>query len=233
MRDSSYGTALHISAMKDRFSLTQTLISHGAKLSQQNGLQYTPLHLNINSHSKSSIAPLLIYHGVDASGFDKFNYTVLAAIIRNMRFDCETLAKLLVYAGYDLKHDIWLLPPKDESSDNFTESDSKTENNIENENKQRSNSESSESDSSAILPIECPSVPIPAGRIAYLCDWLREKQCNALTLTELCRIVLRHYLSELTEGRSIVASIILLPLPTAIKDYVGLRDLMCVENLHQ
>lgn len=200
-RESSYGSALHIAAMKDRYELSDCLISSGAKLSLHNGLSYTPLNLNINAHSKSDVASLLLYHGAETDGLDKFNYTVLGSIIRNMRFDCEVLAKILVNIGYDLGQDLWLSPAW--LNDSETEEDS----------------------------IEHPHISIPSGRISKLCDWLREKQCNPLELSQLCRIAIRRHLSLVLEGRSIVRSIFRLPLPVSIKDYIALGNIVEIKKI--
>ena len=110
MRENGYGTPLHVVSAKDRTDLAEMLIEHGADLSMTNSLQCTPLQLNINMLSKSDVAQLLVYHGVAVNGVDKWNLTVMASCIRNMRLDCEKLARLLVFAGYDLKQDVWLKP---------------------------------------------------------------------------------------------------------------------------
>ena len=206
-RESSYGTALHIAAMKNRLALTEKLVTHGAKLSFRNALHYTPLHLNINSHSESSIAPLLIYHGANTEGFDKFNYTIMASVIRNMRFDCELLAKLLVYTGYDLEQDSWLSPK------GYGDSTSR----------KRQDSESSDTGS-------IPEIPIPAGRVSNLCEWLNERKSNPLLLAELCRIMIRQSVSKAVDGSSIVPCLNSLPLPTSLKAYVKLDNLVDMEN---
>ncbi len=109
-RDNSYGTPLHVVAAKDRMDLAELLIQHGVKLNIPNALQCTPLQLNINMLSKSQVAQLLVYHGAQCNGVDKWNLTLMASCIRNMRLDCELLAKLFVYAGYNLNKDHWLRP---------------------------------------------------------------------------------------------------------------------------
>ena len=109
-RDSSYGSALHIAAVKDRLPLAELLIKHNVLLNQVNGAGYSPLELNMSVLNQSSIAPLLIYHGARMSANVSGDYTLLATCIRAIRLDCESLAKLMVYAGYNLNRDHWLRP---------------------------------------------------------------------------------------------------------------------------
>lgn len=197
-RESSYGTALHIAAVKDRSALACLLISLGAKLALRNGQQYTPLQLNINTHSSSEIALLLIFHGANMDGVDKFGYTVLGACIRNMRLDCERLARLAVCAGYDLRQDKWLhLMDNDHTTREATQCEIS----------------------------DIPEIPIPSGRVLKLCRWLRLRQANASALTDLCRIVIRKVLSTSVDGCSIVARVEQLPLPTSVKGFLLLKEL--------
>lgn len=109
-REHSYGTPLHTAAYRDDLDMSKLLIAHGAKLNERNALECTPLQLNITAQAKSDIAQLLIYHGASLEGVDKWNYPLLAACIRNMRLDCELLAKLMVFAGYNLRKEHWLKP---------------------------------------------------------------------------------------------------------------------------
>ena len=109
-RESSYGSALHIASLKDRLPLAELLIENNVQLNRVNGSSYTPLQLNMTAHNRSAIASLLIYHGADMSGRDKYEYTLMASCIRTIRLDCESLARLMVYAGYDLNPDHWLRP---------------------------------------------------------------------------------------------------------------------------
>ena len=196
-RESSYGTALHIAAVKDRTPLAWLLISHGAKLALRNGLQYTPLQLNINTHSSSEVASMLIYHGASMDGIDKFGYTVLGACIRNMRLDCERLARLAVCAGYDLRQDKWL-HLMDDDKQGTTRCQG--------------------------VMSDKPEIPIPSGRVLQLCQWLRQRQTNASALTDLCRVVIRKVLSTSVGGRSIVASGEQLPLPTSLRGFLLLKE---------
>ena len=109
-REHSYGTPLHIAAYRDDQDTAKLLISHGAKLNERNALECTPLQLNITAQVTSEIAQLLIFHGASLEGVDKWKCPLLAACIRNMRLDCEILARLMLYAGYDLRKENWLKP---------------------------------------------------------------------------------------------------------------------------
>lgn len=106
--DNSYGTALHIAAIKDNYGIANALVRSGALLDIQNSLGYTALQLNINTRSRSQIAELLIVHGASTSTIDYFRFTLLASCLRTTRLDCESLAPLMVYAGYKLWPDDWL-----------------------------------------------------------------------------------------------------------------------------
>ena len=55
--------------------------------------------------------------------------------------------------------------------------------------------------------------------------WLKEKQCTPLSLYELCRVSVRHHLSLVNRGRSIVGSIRLLGLPKPVTEYLLLLNL--------
>ena len=70
----------------------------------------TAVQLNVAVHSRSEVAPLLVYHGARMDARDRHGRTLLAAAIHNVRLDCESLAVLMVQAGYDLRHDLWLDP---------------------------------------------------------------------------------------------------------------------------
>ena len=107
-QESTYGSALHVAAVKDRVKLAEMLIAHGAILSLPNGIGCTPLMTNINSLSRSTIASLLITHGAAVNETDKHSFTLLGACIKNMRLDCESLCQMLVYAGCDLNRETWL-----------------------------------------------------------------------------------------------------------------------------
>lgn len=109
-RENSYGTPLHIVVARDRVDMMQLLIQHGAQLNTCNALECTPLHLNINTMIKSSIAQHLLYHGALVDGRDKWEYSILGACIRNMRIDCEILSQLFVCSGLDLNKEHWLKP---------------------------------------------------------------------------------------------------------------------------
>ena len=50
--------------------------------------------------------------------------------------------------------------------------------------------------------------------------WLKEKQCTPLSLYELCRVSVRHHLSLVNRGRSIVGSVRLLGLPKPVTEYL-------------
>ena len=116
LSDTRYGGPLHIAASKELISIAKLLIARGAILDSKNSQQLTALHLNIMSFSKSTLAQVLIYHGADVNGFDEYNYSLIATAIRDLRFDCESLARLFVYAGYDLHQDTWLDPESNDSS---------------------------------------------------------------------------------------------------------------------
>ena len=197
-RCNSYGSALHIAALKNNHALAERLIAYGTNLDMQNSQGSTPLHLNICFNNKSSVASLLIRHGARMNGADRFSYTLLAVVIRDMRLDCETLARLMVFAGYTLARELWLYPPWHEvTRDDVTRDD--------------------------VIPT-VPHVPIAAGRVETLCEWLRQMQRNPHQLSDLCRISIRNVLSIQTGGKSIADSIVQLPLPISLKDFVALKE---------
>ena len=204
-RESSYGTALHIAAMKDRGRLAALLISEGAQLNILNAAQYTPLQLNINAHSRSEIASLLIYHGATMCGVDKYGFSLMASCINNMRLDCENLARLMVYAGYNLDQDRWLC------KDN----------------------ELQENDNTQKYDIDIPNVSIPPGRVAILCDWLKYMRQTPYFLTDLCRITIRKSLVGHSRGSSFVPLVSCLPLPIALQKYIYLKDLLENPSLYE
>jgi len=105
-----HGSALHVAAYKDRLELASLLVAHGACVNHVNAPGVTPLQLNVAVHCRSEIAPLLVYHGARMDGRDRHGRTLLATCIHNLRLDCESLAVLMVQAGYDLRHDHWLDP---------------------------------------------------------------------------------------------------------------------------
>ena len=118
-RENSYGTPLHLAAAKDQMVMTNLLLKYGAKLDVINAQECTPLHLNINSQLKSGVAFRLLQHGSPTAGRDRYNYTLMAACINNMRLDCESLACVLVAAGYNLQQDVWLDPTFNRHSDSI------------------------------------------------------------------------------------------------------------------
>lgn len=195
-RDAGYGSALHIAAFKDRYDLATLLVNYGAIMNQVNVNGLTPLQLNVNSHSKSDIASLLIYHGSVMHGLDRNNLSLMATCINNLRLDCESLAILMVEAGYDLNQDLWLVP----------------------ENARKAISLDSES--TFCLPL----ITIPEGRVKRLCEWLRKKQTNPRKLSKLCRLTIRQCLRVALEGKSIVNCVSQLPLPNALKDFILLKE---------
>lgn len=227
-----HGSALHVAAYKDRLELASLLVAHGACINHVNAPGVTALQLNVAVHSRSEIAPLLVYHGARMDGRDRNGRTLLATCIHNLRLDCESLAVLMVQAGYDLRHDLWLDPdysphqlvdsdqdafesrpvPNDPSPGSRQSSRSGIRN--------RSDPTSTRPGASSVVP----PVTIPQGRVRRLCDWLRAKQETPRSLSEVCRMVLRRHLSECSGGRTIVPSIYRLPLPTAIKNFVLLKD---------
>lgn len=195
-RDFTFGSPLHIAATKDRTAFAELLIGFGAKLDLVNFSGYTPLQLNLNVYSQSQVIWLLIYHGAAVDTIDKHNMTLMAACIRNMRLDCETLARFMVYAGYDLKQDKWLRPQNAQASGGANSGESRPMTEIE----------------------------IPEGRMTDLCNWLRERQSEPLLLSEICRIQIRKYARCIKEGGSIVSLIQALPLPNAIIEYLLLSN---------
>jgi len=227
-----HGSALHVAAYKDRLELASLLIAHGACINHVNAPGVTALQLNVAVHSRSEIAPLLVYHGARMDGRDRNGRTLLATCIHNLRLDCESLAVLMVQAGYDLRHDLWL--DRDYSQHrlidrNHDPLDSRpTTNDLAPGTRQSSRSGTrsrcdpalARSSSSLVVP----PVTIPEGRVRRLCDWLRAKQETPRSLSETCRVVVRRHLSECTGGRTVVPSIYHLPLPTAIKNFVLLKD---------
>ena len=73
------------------------------------------------SHGQSVVAKLLIQHGAALDITDQRGLTLMARIIKNIRLDCEHLAKLLVYAGYDLRKEDWLKPHELQSERGYSE----------------------------------------------------------------------------------------------------------------
>lgn len=60
-----------------------------------------------------------------------------------------------------------------------------------------------------------------------LCDWLQTRQCNAHRLDNLTRIFIRTFVKkEVVRGKSIVDTILRLPLPKSIKDYLLMKDII-------
>lgn len=223
-----HGSALHVAAYKDRLELASLLVAHGACVNHVNAPGVTPLQLNVAVHSRSEIAPLLVYHGARMDGRDRNGRTLLATCIHNLRLDCESLAVLMVQAGYDLHHDLWLDPDYSHHS-NQDAFDSRpvandptpdTRPSSRSGIRTRSDPASARSGTSSVVP----AVTIPEGRVRRLCDWLRAKQETPRTLSEACRVVVRRRLSECNGGLTIVPSIYRLPLPTAIKNFVLLKD---------
>jgi len=230
-----HGSALHVAAYKDRLELASLLVAHGACVNHVNAPGVTALQLNVAVHSRSEIAPLLVYHGARMDGRDRSGRTLLATCINNLRLDCESLAVLMVQAGYDLRHDLWLDPDyshhqrlvdsdQDASASRPAATDAASVTRPSSRSGIRSRSDpASRSTRPGLSSVE-PSVTIPEGRVRRLCDWLRAKQETPRSLSEACRVVLRRHLSECTGGRTIVPSIYRLPLPTAIKNFVLLKD---------
>jgi len=221
-----HGCALHVAAYKDRLELASLLVAHGACVNHVNAPGLTPLQLNVAVHSRSEIAPLLVYHGARMEGRDRNGRTLLATCIHNLRLDCESLAVLMVQAGYDLRHDLWLgpdyAPDSDQDSLEFRPpADPAPATRPMSRSGIRNRSDAAARPAASAL---VPPVTIPEGRVRRLCDWLRTKQETPRSLSESCRVVLRHHLSECSGGRTIVPYIYRLPLPTAIKNFVLLKD---------
>ena len=64
-------------------------------------------------------------------------------------------------------------------------------------------------------------------RVEELCDWLRTRKHNPRTLKDLSRISIRKFLSEkVTNGRSIVGSLLNLPLPRRLQEHLLLTDIV-------
>jgi len=224
-----HGSALHVAAYKDRLELASLLVAHGACVNHVNAPGVTALQLNVAVHSRSEIAPLLVYHGARMDGRDRNGRTLLATCINNLRLDCESLAVLMVQAGYDLRHDLWLDPDytHHQDQDAFdsrpapSETVPGTRQSSRSGIRNRSDPASTRAGTSSSV---VPPVTIPEGRVRRLCDWLRTKQETPRSLCEVCRVALRRHLSECSGGRTIVPSIYRLPLPTAIKNFVLLKD---------
>jgi len=227
-----HGSALHVAAYKDRLELASLLVAHGACVNHVNAPGVTPLQLNVAVHSRSEIAPLLVYHGARMDGRDRNGRTLLATCIHNLRLDCESLAVLMVQAGYELRHDLWLDPDyshhrlvdfdqdafdsRPAANDRVPATRPSSRSGVRN----RSDLASTRPGVSSVVP----PATIPEGRVRRLCDWLRAKQETPRSLSEACRVVLRRHLSECTGGQTIVQSIYRLPLPTAIKNFILLKD---------
>ena len=221
-----HGSALHVAAYKDRLELASLLVAHGACINHVNALGITALQLNVAEHSRSEIAPLLVYHGARMDGRDRHGRTLLAICIHNLRLDCESLAVLMVQAGYDLRHDLWLDPhhaDHDAFDSRPTASDPTPTTRPSSRSGLRIRSDPNCGTRAAGTCV-VPPVTIPDGRVRRLCDWLRARQETPRSLSETCRMVLRRHLSDCSGGRTIVPSIYRLPLPTAIKNFVLLKD---------
>lgn len=197
-RDSRYGSALHVAAYKDRLDLACVLVRNGAKINHPNMAGLTALQLNLMTHSKSEIAALLIYHGARLNVKDWNGLTLLATCISRLRLDCESLAVLMVQAGYNLNQELWLIP-EELRSDYSTNHD-------------------------ATLITSVSEVAVPDGRVRRLCDWLRKKQLSLRSLSELCRTVIRRHISRCVGGRTIVVNVKKLPLPKALINFLLLKD---------
>lgn len=227
-----HGSALHVAAYKDRLELASLLVAHGACINHVNALGVTALQLNVAEHSRSEIAPLLVYHGARMDGRDRHGRTLLAMCIHNLRLDCESLTVLMVQAGYDLRHDLWLDPlhshqPDHDAFDSRPTADNSAPPTFRPSSRSgiriRSDPGSGTRSAAAAASV-VPPVTIPEGRVRRLCDWLRVRQETPRSLSETCRMVLRRHLSDCSGGRTIVPSIYRLPLPTAIKNFVLLKD---------
>jgi len=230
-----HGSSLHVAAYKDRLDLASLLVAHGACVNHVNAPGVTPLQLNVAVHSRSEIAALLVYHGARMDGRDRNGRTLLATCIHNLRLDCESLAVLMVQAGYDLRHDLWLDPdyspqrlvdPDQDSFESRPLPNDPTTSGTRPSSRSgvRTRSDPSASVRAVAASSVVPPVTIPEGRVRRLCDWLRVKQETPRSLSEACRVVLRRHLSECNSGRTIVPSIYRLPLPTVIKNFVLLKD---------
>lgn len=226
-----HGSALHVAAYKDRLELASLLVAHGACVNHVNAPGVTPLQLNVAVHSRSEIAALLVYHGARMDGRDRNGRTLLATLIHNLRLDCESLAVLMVQAGYDLRHDLWLDPDHrltDSSDRDAVEAagpavaDLAAVMRVSSRSGVRNRSDRASETTTRASAI--PPVTIPAGRVRRLCDWLRAKQETPRSLSEACRVTLRRHLSECSGGRTIVPAIYRLPLPAAVKNFVLLKD---------
>lgn len=194
---------LHLSSFKDQLLLASLLINNGIQMNNLNGNGLTSLQLNINTHCRSDIAFLLIYHGSQMDGFNKNDKSLMASCINNLRLDCENLSAFMIEAGYNLNQDLWLVPQ--ELRQIYRDLD---KNNM-------------ATDSSAD---DVPDVNVPEGRVKRLCDWLRLKQMNPRRLSECCRRIIRCRLSLCVEGRSIVGRIRCLPLPRTLLRFILLKD---------
>ena len=215
--NSIYVTALHVAAAKNRVHLAKLLIENNADLNVTNALNYTPLQLNLHTLNRSSIAVMLITHGAHLELVDYNGLTLMATLIHNMRLDCEILARLLVFAGYSLNHDVWILAEHQRlkwRTDSMIQDESIC-------------SESCRCTRVKTSDVKIPYISIPHGRVEQLCDWLRERQTNSASLTELSRISIRFHLSHhVTSGSSIVQNIQKLPLPCSVREYLLLKDVI-------
>lgn len=213
-----YGSGLHIAAYKDFLQLAVVLVNGGANLNWKNSAGLTPLQLNVSERCKSNIAALLIFHGaqlnekvpsrLDSSTSAIYNndgMSLLSKIISTPRLDCESLAILLVQAGYNLNQDHWLIP------------DIKFDNPL--------LDSSPEGIQDLVLRLKS-SVNSPAEkRVSKLCKWLRYKQQSVRSLLEMCRAVIRNQLVVCGGGKSIVSNIGIIPLPIALKNYLLLKNI--------
>ena len=213
-----YGSGLHIAAYKDFLSLAVVLVNGGANLNWKNSAGLTPLQLNVSVRCKSNIAALLIFHGAflndkvpskpdTPTSFTNKNdgMSLLSKIISTPRLDCESLAILMVQAGYNLNQDHWLIPNIDMDNPLLESSPEGIQNLV------------TRLKSSVTSPAE--------KRVSKLCKWLRYKQQSVRSLMEMSRTVIRNCLVVCSGGKSIVSSITKVPLPFALKNYLLLKNI--------
>lgn len=204
-----HNSPLHVASYKGRHDILNALIKAGHKLDSLDHKQLTPLQINVNSHSNSPVALTLIYHGCDVNCFKRppFSQSVMTITIKNPRFDCESLAFILVKVGYDLNQDTWLIPD-DKLPTNYG---------------CISKGKYFTPERLRSRPV-IPSFDVPKGRIQKLKIWLQEQLREPRSLSDLCIVTIRRCIYKSIGGISIENSVKKLCLPRKLESFILLQN---------